>query len=403
MNFVKRAWRYICRKRGKTFLLFLIFFVADSMVFGTLSMMESSDAIQKEIEEQSFAKVTIECLDEKGFSEEDVGKVESLENIGGINRLSQCEVYPNDFAPVAGGEEEGGGKIRLLGFDDLEKDSPFEEGRCRIVNGDFIKSEKQAVISRFLAEMNGLEIGDPITFMDESGGERTVEIAGFFQTGSEREQTDKVDTVNRMENQVYVNTNLIKDIQGENYRKFAAYVKEPKRLEETEEKIQELFEERADVGTLDTVYQQIKFSLSQTERIARLVFYLTIFTAVFITGLLLCMWMRGRKTEIAVFISLGISRMEILFQTVLETIVVYSAGCMISAGISAGVMNLPVVREAGILPEGAKAAGIAFSFSAGRMLLVWGVGSVVIVFLAAMAIAPCFRKNIKEILSEMEG
>ncbi len=109
MNFGKRAWRYICRKRGKTFLLMLIFFVADGMVFGTLSMMEASDSIQKEIEEQSFAKVTIECLDEKGFTENDVGKVEELENIGRINRLSQCEVYPNNFVPVPGGEEDGEG------------------------------------------------------------------------------------------------------------------------------------------------------------------------------------------------------------------------------------------------------------------------------------------------------
>lgn len=403
MNFGKRAWRYICRKRGKTFLLLLIFFVADAMVFGALSIMETSDSIQKEIEELSFSKVTIECLDEKGFTEKDVGKVEELENVGRINRLSQCEVYPNNFAPVPGGGEDSVSKARLLGFDDMEKDSLFEEGRCRITEGNFPKLKEQVVVSQFLAEANGFGIGDTIAFLDEDGDEIRAVIAGLFLTGSEREQTDKISTVNRMENQIYVRTDFIRDIEGENYWKLAAYIREPERLEETEKKVQELFEERAGVGTLDTVYRQMKFSLSQTARTFRLILYLTVFTAVFITGLLLCMWMRGRKTEIAVFISLGIPRTEILLQMALETVAIYSAGCLASAELSAWVMNIPVVKKMGILAEGMGNVGISLQFSAYRLLLVWGVGSAILAALTGMASIQCFRKKIKEILSEMEG
>ncbi len=285
----------------------------------------------------------------------------------------------------------------------MEKDSLFEEGKSRIVEGDFVKSKEQAVVSRFLAEMNGIKIGDTLNFMDEDGGKSSVVIVGLFLTGSEREQTDKISTANRMENQIYVDTDFIRNTTGEDYRKLAVYVREPERLEETEKKIQELFEERASVGTLDTVYRQMKFSLSQTKRIARLVCYLTVFTAVFITGLLLCMWMRGRKTEIAVFISLGIPRAEILLQMALETAVIYSAGCLWAAGLSAWVMNIPAVKAIGILDEGAKATGIGLQFSVCRLLLVWSVGSAISAALTGMASIPCFRKKIKEILSEMEG
>ena len=63
--------------------------------------------------------------------------------------------------------------------------------------------------------------------------------------------------------------------------------------------------------------------IGQTGRITFLIFALTVTSGSLITGLLLAMWMRSRKTEIAVLISLGIAKGNILSQMILEEMILY--------------------------------------------------------------------------------
>lgn len=65
MTWMKRALCYIRRKRIKTFLLFLIFFVSVFAILGAWSVLYASDQVGRRIKENSNSKVTMESMDQE--------------------------------------------------------------------------------------------------------------------------------------------------------------------------------------------------------------------------------------------------------------------------------------------------------------------------------------------------
>ena len=398
MNFVKRAMCYIRRKLGKTLLLFFIFLVTNCTILGTLSILDTSSLINDEIRRQTNSKVAIESIDsEEKLTEQEALEILAIDNVNEINRIAKSVVYSNGFAPVPGGEEDAQWQVILHGYDDLEKDSPFTENVCRIIEGSYAKDDNEVVINQFLADTNQIAIGDTISFV--LGNENvSAKVTGFYLTGSERKQTDTVATINRMENQIYTNISFMEKIGTGNYEKIIAYVDNPELLSETADDIGNALGDKAGISTQDTMYQKMKFSIMQVERVTKLIFILTVITSVFVVGMLLCMWMRNRKVEMAVFISLGIAKVEVFLQMVLEIICVYSLSSMIAAGMF-GVLT-PLLSE---LMSKIDGFGLAISFSIWNVWKVWLIGMVTLVIITFIAMLPCLTKRIKDTLSEMEG
>lgn len=398
MSFVKRAMCYIKRKIGKTLLLFFIFMVANCTILGTLSILDTSALINDEIRRQTNSKVMVEsnAANEK-LIEQDALEILATDNVNGINRMAKSVVYSNGFAPVPGGEEDAEWQVNLCGFDDLEKDSPFTENVCRMIEGTYAKADNEVVINQFLAETNQIKIGDTVSFIL---GNETVsaKVTGFYLTGSERKQTDAVATINRMENQIYTNISFMEKLGIGNYEKIIAYVDDPELLSETADNISSVLGDKAGISTQDTMYQKMKFSIMQVERVTKLIFILTVITSIFVVGMLLCMWMRNRKVEMAVFISLGIAKVEVFLQMVLEIICVYSLSSIIAAGIF-GVFT-PLLSE---LMSKIDGFGFGISFSIWNVWKVWLIGMATLVIITLIAMMPCLTKKIKDTLSEMEG
>ena len=396
MNCVKRAMCYIRRKVGKTVLLFFIFLVADCTILGTLSILDTSSLINDEIRRQTNSKVSIEGMEER-LTEQEALKILEIDNVNSINRIVKSVVDVNGFAPVFGGEEDAVWQVNLCGFDDLEKDSPFTENVCRIVEGTYAKGNDEVVINQFLAEVNEIKIGDTISFIS---GDETVSatVIGFYLTGSERKQTDTVATINRMENQIYTNTALMKKLSIGSYEKIIAYVDNPELLPETADSISENLGDKVEVSTQDTMYQKMKFSIMQVERVTKLIFVLTVITSVFVVGMLLCMWMRNRKVEMAVFISLGISKAEVFLQMMIEIIFIYSVSCLVAAG--AFYLLTPMLSES---LGGLDGFSMGISFSLWNVWKVWFLGVAILMVTTLVAMFPCLTKKTKDTLSEMEG
>lgn len=289
MNFVKRAMCYVRRKSGKSVLLFFLFLVADITILGTLAILDTSSGINDEIRRQTNAKVVIENLEvNRSLTEQDYRKLLDIASINSMNRMAKCILYPNGFAPITGADENEIGQVCLIGFDDMEKDSPFTENVCRLVAGEFAKDENEIVINQHLAERNQIEIGDELCFIsgNEDGSAR---VTGFYLTGNERKQTENVLTINRIENQIYTNLSFAVEMGAKRYEKIIAYVNNPEQLSETADVIGNTLGEGLGISTQDTMYQKMKFSIMQIERVTKLVFGLTVMTSIFVVGMLLCM------------------------------------------------------------------------------------------------------------------
>ena len=114
--------------------------------------------------------------------------------------------------------------------------------------------------------------------------------------------------------------------------------------------------------------------------------------------MLLCMWMRNQKIEIAVFISLGISKMELFVQMFIEIFILFSLGMIVSAGIYYVFLSS---LESWI--NRMENINFKMVFSVNTIGKVWSAGDLILIALMVIAAIPLFKKNIKETLSEMEG
>lgn len=398
MNFVKRAMCYVRRKSGKSVLLFFLFLVADITILGTLAILDTSSGINDEIRRQTNAKVVIENLKvNRSLTEQDYRKLLDIASINSMNRMAKCILYPNGFAPITGADENEIGQVCLIGFDDMEKDSPFTENVCRLVAGEFAKDENEIVINQHLAEQNQIEIGDELCFISENEN-GSARVTGFYLTGNERKQTENVLTINRIENQIYTNLSFAVEMGAERYEKIIAYVNNPEQLSETADVIGNTLGEGLGISTQDTMYQKMKFSIMQIERVTKLVFGLTVMTSIFVVGMLLCMWMRNRKVEIAVFVSLGISKLEVFLQMMTEIVCIYFLSCMMSAGVFRAI--IPFLSE---LMGGMDGVRMNLVFSMRNVWKVWGIGVIILILITFIVMLPCLTKKIKDTLSEMEG
>lgn len=399
MNCFVRASKYLYRKKWKAILLLLLFLVINVMVSGTLAIRTSSLRLAEELRKNSEGKIMLESLDTKsGFEEQDLQEITAIENINWVNRISETRCLSSQMFPIAGNEGSED-LFDVHGYDELEKDSPFAEHIYRIVEGYFPQSRDEIVINKYLAEKNGIQVGEKILL--QSMEQQVVEavVTGFFLVGEEERQTDNVATINRIENQLYATTDFVNTLSGEkNFINVVAYVNDPELLGNTSGILADMYGERTAISTMDNTFQKLNMTIEQTDRITLLILLLTILVGCAVVGMLLAMWTRGRKKEIAVLISLGVSKGNIFLQMLLEELFLYGLAFMGAQVIT--VLLLPVV---GGKMEYLQGNSSMLQLSPGGMIASLCAGLAGVMILTGISVFPYMKKQVKEVLSEMEG
>lgn len=399
MNCFVRASKYLYRKKRKAILLLLLFLVINVMVSGTLAIRISSLRLAGELQKNSEGKVMLESLDrQNGFEEHDLQEIMAIDNINWINRISETRCLPSQLFPVAGNVESEG-LFDVHGYDELEKDSPFAEHIYRIVEGNLPQSRDEIVINKYLAEKNGIQMGEEILLQSVEGQTVEAAVTGFFLVGEEERQTDNVATVNRIENQLYATTDFVNMLSGEkDFINAVIYVNNPEQIEDTADILAEMYEGRAVISAKDNTFQKLNMTIGQTERITFLILLLTIMVGCAVAGLLLAMWARGRKKEIAVLISLGVPKGNIFLQMLSEELFLYGL-----AFIGAQVITVLLLPVVGGRMEYLQENSFMLQLSPGGMIVSLCAGLAGVMILTGISVFPYMKKQVKEVLSEMEG
>lgn len=404
MKFYQRAIRCLLRKKGKNSILLLVLLVINSMILCTITILHATEETKLELQEKTKSKLICDIRDENNpLIEEDVNTIEQLGNIKFINKMSSAVVTPVNFLVVTGGDSSSieNTKANLWGYNNLEMDGPFAEKQLRLVEGKFPTQTKEILIDKLLAEYNQLSIGESITIENDRGKEITGQISGIFSSGSEEKQGKNVAAIYRIENQIYVEMELFQELfEEKSYNSVAFYVSDPAKLQDLEIRIMDTLGEKCEITKADMLYQQMKAPLEQISRVVKLMFGLTVGTSVVIVTLLLSMWMRARKREIAVYISLGESKRTIYLQCITESIIVFS-GAILGA-LALGNIAANSLKQ--ILLKGQENA-IDFQLSlqshdVGMMIL---IGGIILIMAIGISLLPVLRAKPKEILAEMEG
>ncbi len=405
MKFYQLAFRYLCRKKSKTFILLLVLLFINSMILGSYMILHATEDSRITMQEKMGTKAVLEVKGSDRFiTENEVRKIRDMDGVISVNRMADSAVYPVNFNPITNSdsEEENNWKVTLLSYDELERDSAFSDLRYRLMKGDMITegSGKGAVINFALADANGLEIGDEMEVGTETGSVINVKIIGVFVAGSERNQMDTLPAVNRIENQIFIDNESYTGLfDNAGYRKIAVYTKKPDQVDVLVQELKDFLGSRVEITTADILYRQLEVPLNRIVRVMKLMLVFTLAAGVTITSILLCMWMRSRKREIAVFISMGKKKTDILMQVFMETAAVFClsvfGACVIGSGM-AGIMKELLMKEN-------TAVLLSVSLQAGDIAAMFFAGGCIAVIAVCISLLPILRANPKDILSKMEG
>ena len=406
MPFYQRGLLYLTRKRAKSILLLMIFLFVNSMILGTNMILHAAQSTEAAMKEKTNAKVVCEMADAaRPVTEEEARGIGNLDAVTSINRMGQQAAYLPELLPVTGNTstEADNQKVSLLSFDDMETDSPFADQSFRLTEGRLIGPDSRycAVVNQGFAQANGLKVGDTFSLENEEGKKTTVEIIGEYLAGNETRQEKETLALYRQENQIYIDNTAYLELFGEKgFYKLSAYVSQPELLDSLAGEIQEIVGEKAEVTTSDTLYQQMKAPLTQITRVVSLMRLLAFGTGTAVVSLLLCMWMRSRQKEMAVFLSMGEGKSVIFWQALLESAVVFLiallGACVLGTAASGWMQEL-------LLATVDTGASLTVTLQAGDIAQLLGIGGAVVGIGVLLSLIPVLRSNPKDILSRMEG
>ena len=405
MGSAKRAVRYLIRKKSKTVILFLVLLISEAMILSTGIILKASNEAKSELQKKTKTKILAGIMENNNpITTEDINRIQDLKGIDRINKNTTLPVYPSNFQTVTENQNTNTEnlQVRLVGYDDLKLDGAFADSEVRIVKGKYPKEKNEVLVNQILAETNKLEIGDVLTLETDDGKKLEGVISGYYLSGSERKQSKEMASVYRIENTIYAKTESIITLQDTSgYESVSVYLKNPENLEKIEREMKNILGDKVELTKSDMLFRQMKQPLEQVMQVVKLMLYLTLGTSAIVITLLLCMWMRVRKKEIAVYISLGKSKCSILSQLLLESFLVFT----ISSVCSIAIGNILAEKLKDLLFAGKSISALAVKISPqlsdiGILII---CGAVILFIGIGISVIPVLRTNPKDTLSEMEG
>lgn len=327
MFFGKRAVKYIVRKRRRTVVLFLIFLVICTLNLTMATIKENIEKVQDDINESVQSKVIADVKTSDNLIKLDEIDLIDTNQIKQINKISITYAFPNNFYHFKGKVEDDKREemVTLYGYDELSLDSRFAELEMKLLEGEMITptSKKAIIINHKLADENKLNLGDEISF---SYNNQTVwgKIVGIYKSSVEDRQPETMVSFYRIENILYVSNDLVTLLTGkQEYNKAVFYLQNPNELAVIQKNIEKILSDKVLINISDTMFYKIKLQLSQINKITNVFLIGSAILSISIVILLNCIWLRDRRREMGIFLSMGYHKWSVLLQVLFESDILF--------------------------------------------------------------------------------
>jgi putative ABC transport system permease protein len=385
---IKRALFYTTRKRGKTLILLLTLLVISTFVLTGLSILAAADQSALSLRQSMGGSIKLE-LDKDNrqnwtyqqgvggtlvgytgtpITDADIEKVMSVKGIRSYNGVGDGSVFAMDFSFISGFSfGPGSDYSRLPSVSNSEYFNYFRRGAFKLVEGRHITPEDDhaVLISTALAERNGLKLGDTITVQCcyDAGGYPNVslKIIGIYKStlddgGFTTTSTDK-------RNRLIIDHKAMQEImmhdviQYDNGVEF--FVDDPRDIDKIAAQIQKLdLDWSCFTLTVDnTAYEAVASSLTAMQNMVTGLIIGIVIVSIGILALILNMWIKQRTHETGILLSIGVSKIKIVAQYILETLMIaviaFGLSYFSSGAIAQGTSNLlfSQVAETQPIPE----------------------------------------------------
>ena len=333
---IKNAIAYITRKKNRTFIIFVILTIVFSCLYSCLSIMKSSNSLEKSLYKLSNSSLSITKKDGGYFDIKqfkDIEKIKEVEEtifqynglakpikakvVGGEQKIERNNL-PDEFKNILSLEATNKTKRNIL----------FNSGVFTIKDGRNIEENdrRKILIHEDFAKKNSLKLNDEISLelieMENKGQKKEFkfEIIGIFSgkkqekyTGLSSDFSENMvfvdyatsqEALNRAENNKIANKILIFSSSEESTNLAFKKIKELKIdwSKYSIEKDTNAFEESLE--SVSGIKHIIKIMLG----------------GVVVLSLMLILWLRERIYEIGILLSIGISKINIVIQFILELI-----------------------------------------------------------------------------------
>lgn len=429
MGVCRRAALYLARKKGKSLLLFLVFFAVSALLLLCVSVLEGTGQVTETV----GASIHI-ALDE---SQENFGPAQQNENgatyqyngdyitqevIDAISQVEGVVAYSAEsqggyygaaadfqYFPGAFHIDYTGGHGQPVPYTvtyNSALSEKFLNGTYTLLEGRHIQPEDSfaVLLSKELTDKNGLAVGDSVTMYDlDTDSENTFTIVGIFG-GTEDMTKDAMMADGIAANQGYIDGNSYQKMWNETTLELGSldvYVDSAQRLQQVLETIQALPQLRGKTFTYSTDTEQfdlISTPLSSLQRMMDAAVAGIAVTGAVLAALLLLLWTRGRKREVGIFLALGKSKGEILLQFFAENLLL-----ALPAGAAAlGLAALLGERAGDILAAANGVEGLDVAVRFQDAAAVYGLGALLLALAVLLAAATVLHCKPKDILSQME-
>ena len=411
MNVFGLSIRSVLRKRAKTILLLLIIFITSVFIFagwacksasiqtqneskqaiGTSFRLEENEANRHErmgeLSEQigdgngstgGYYQEQLESGDwlirtDNSFETlliEDILKIAEVDGIEEYNiTTANTVVNPVNFERIEDKDVDQSSDQRgvsLRGTLRMELDFDVQKGNIEVNEGRMITPEDTnvCVISREIADLNGLQAGDFLEFNNwkdrESSTIYKAEVVGIYDSISGITPIMYGDSY-RSENIIFTDLSFPEKPEGNEgnplYQYATFVVGDVDEYEAVKERIQavdigwERYDFLDNTGMSDTMTE----NFGELEKMSSLILILVCVSGVAIICLVFLFWLKGRVHEIGIYLSLGRTKLSVVIQMLLEGVLVGCVAFLLATAaspmVSKGIVGYLVDYQAQVRTE----------------------------------------------------
>ena len=387
MNTLERAFLYTMRKKTKTLILFLVLVTISTFILTGLSIYKAADDSALSLRQSVGGSIRLE-LDKSNnknwryqqaaggmlveyvgtpITDRDIQKIMSIDGVKAYNGLGDGSVFAKDFSFISGFSFGAGSDYsRLPSVTDSEYFNFFTRKAFQLVEGRHIKEgdDHVVLISTAIAEKNALKLGDTITVQCcyDSGNypDVSLTIIGIYAYEADNEfNTTSTDKRNRLiidhkAMQEIMQRDVIQYDNGVDF-----YVDDPREMEKIASQIKALdLDWDSFTLTMDnSAYEAVASPLTAMQNLIVWLIVGCVAVSVGILVLILSMWIKQRRYETGILLSVGISKSRIILQYTIEVlmiaVVAFGLSFFTSNFISQGASDLIFhqVSESQPMPE----------------------------------------------------
>ena len=343
MRVVKNSIAYVLRKRRRTFIIFVILTLVLSCLYSCLNITKSSNNMEKSLYESSNSSVSLMKKDVQGYFEKDefknINKIKSIKEIileyEGLARLINGNVIESkqkikrDYL-----SKDLKNLVAIESTSNTKKNILFNSGVFSLKEGRHINKDdldKILVHSEF-AKKNNLKLKDKVSLqlINMTKNKTTIkehkfEIVGIF-TGKKQEKYTGLssDFSENMMFTDYKSSQKALNTQKDIVNKLTIFASSPKEMKTTITKIKKIQVDwsKYAISKNNNAYREALDALNGVKHIIKIMTYSIMIGGSVILSLILILWLRERIYEIGILLSIGISKLEIIAQFILELLLV---------------------------------------------------------------------------------